>query len=122
MQILPARKQETPVNRKLKTIAPVLAVLVLASVNTFAADGAAPSSGMSDNAARAIAGGFAMAIAAAGAALAQGKGLAAACTATARNPQAGGRIFTMMLIGLAFIETMALYMFVISFVKLLKDL
>ncbi len=107
--------------RKIKTIAPALAILAFASMNTFAADGAVASSGMSDTAWKAIAGGFAMAIAAYGAASAQGKGLAAACTATARNPQAGGRIFTMMLIGLAFIETMALYMFVISFVKLLKE-
>jgi F-type H+-transporting ATPase subunit c len=108
--------------RKLKTLVPALAVLALASVNTFA-QGAAENSGhfaMSDDAWKAIAAGFAMAIAAYGAASAQGKGLAAACTATARNPQAGGRIFTMMLIGLAFIETMALYMFVISFTKLLK--
>jgi len=109
--------------RKIKTIAPALAILAFASMNTFAAEaGAAVSTGgMSDTAWKAIAGGFAMAIAAYGAASAQGKGLAAACTATARNPQAGGRIFTMMLIGLAFIETMALYMFVISFVKLLKE-
>jgi F-type H+-transporting ATPase subunit c len=105
--------------RKIKTIAPALAVLALASMNTFAADGATGGFQMTDKAWMSFTAGLAMAIAAYGAASAQGKGLAAACTATARNPQAGGRIFTMMLIGLAFIETMALYMFVISYTKLL---
>lgn len=107
--------------RKIKTLAPAIALLALASTSTFA-QGTAEATGhfaMSDKAWMALTAGLAMAIAAYGAASAQGKGLAAACTATARNPQAGGRIFTMMLIGLAFIETMALYMFVISYTKLL---
>ena len=105
-------------NRKMKTIASTLALLALASTSTFAEGAATSGFQMSDTGWKALTAGFAMAIAAAGAATAQGKGLAAACTATARNPQAGGRIFTMMIIGLAFIETMALYVFVISFVKL----
>ena len=107
--------------RKLKTLVPALAVLALASTSTFA-QGAAENSGhfsMSDNAWKAIAAGFAMSIAAYGAASAQGKGLAAACTATARNPQAGGRIFTMMLLGLAFIESLVLFTFLVCYTKIL---
>ena len=94
--------------RKLKTIAPALALLALASAPTYAADCA-----MSDSSWKFVASGFGMAIAAAVCAFSQSRGIAAACTSTARNPQAGGRIFTMMLLGLAFIETMALLTFVI---------
>lgn len=54
---------------------------------------------------------FAVAIAAAIASLGDGKAIAAACEGTARNPTAGGRIFTMMILGLALIETLVLFTF-----------
>ena len=97
--------------RKLLTIAPALAVLALASVSTFAQDTA--GSHFSDTGLKFIAAGFGMGIAAAAAAFSQSRGIAASVTATARNPQAGGRIFTMMLLGLAFIESLVLFTFVI---------
>jgi F-type H+-transporting ATPase subunit c len=56
-------------------------------------------------------GAFAVAIAAFGGALGQGKAVAAACEGTARNPGAGPRLFTMMILGLALIETLALLTF-----------
>ena len=56
-------------------------------------------------------GSFAVGIAAFGAALGDGKAIAAACEGTARNPGAGGRIFTMLILGLALIETLVLFTF-----------
>jgi F-type H+-transporting ATPase subunit c len=52
---------------------------------------------------------FAVAIAAFGGALGDGRAIAAACEGTARNPAAGGRIFTMLILGLALIETLVLF-------------
>ena len=56
-------------------------------------------------------GSFAVGIAAFGGALGDGRAIAAACEGTARNPGAGGRIFTMLLLGLALIETLVLFTF-----------
>ena len=56
-------------------------------------------------------GSFAVGIAAFGAALGDGRAIAAACEGTARNPGAGGRIFTMLILGLALIETLVLFTF-----------
>jgi F-type H+-transporting ATPase subunit c len=54
-----------------------------------------------------------MAAAVIGAALGQGKAIAASVEATARQPEAGGRIFTAMILGVAFIETLVLFTFAI---------
>lgn len=56
-------------------------------------------------------------IAALGGALGQGKATAAALEGIARNPAAAGKIFTPMIIGLALIESLVLYAFVIAFLK-----
>ena len=64
-----------------------------------------------------LTGAFAVAIAALGGALGDGRAIAAACEGTARNPAAGGRIFTMMLIGLALIETLVLFTFAMAFLE-----
>ncbi|CAM2008408.1 ATP synthase F0 subunit C [Acanthopleuribacter pedis] len=58
-----------------------------------------------------------MAIAASITGLAQGKAIAAACEGIARNPGAAGNIRTTMIIGLALIESLALYTLVIVFVQ-----
>ena len=60
---------------------------------------------------------FAVAIAAFGGALGDGRAIAAACEGTARNPGAGGRIFTMLLLGLALIETLVLFTFLTLFIR-----
>jgi F-type H+-transporting ATPase subunit c len=59
--------------------------------------------------------GFAMAIASAVCGLAQGKAIAAAVEGMARNPGAAAAIQLAMLIGLAFIESLALYVLLIAF-------
>ncbi|MFP4400093.1 MAG: ATP synthase F0 subunit C, partial [Desulfonatronovibrio sp.] len=57
-----------------------------------------------------------MAIAAFGCGIGQGLGLKAACDGTARNPEAGGKITVTMLIGLAMIESLAIYALVINLI------
>lgn len=65
-----------------------------------------------------LAAAFAIAIAAFGGAIGQAKAAAAALDGIARNPAAQGKIFVPMIIGLALIESLVLYAFVIAFVKI----
>lgn len=51
------------------------------------------------------------------AALGHGKIASAACEGAARNPGAAGRIQTMMLLGLAFVETCVIFTLLIIFLK-----
>lgn len=63
-----------------------------------------------------LTGGFAMAIGSAAAAFAQGKAIAAALDGIARQPSAAGRIQTAMIIGLAMIESLAIYVLLIALI------
>lgn len=80
----------------------------------FAQEGAA---GPSDPYAS-LAAALAIALAVIGGAISQGKTAAAALEGIARNPAAQGKIFVPMIIGLALIESLVLYAFVIAFVKI----
>ena len=62
--------------------------------------------------------GFAMAFAAGLCALGQGKAIAAAVDAMARQPGAAARIQTAMIIGLALIESLAIYVLVVAMILL----
>src|SRR6267142_2750674 len=64
-----------------------------------------------------ISAGFAMAIASSVCGLAQGKAISAACEGLARNPGAAPAIRFALLLGLALIESLAIYTLVIIFVK-----
>jgi len=57
-----------------------------------------------------------IAIGAFGAAIAQGKSIVAALEGIARQPQSAGEIRTTMIIGLALIESLAIYCLVISLI------
>ena len=88
----------------------LLATFVLATP-MFAQEGAAaaaPRGGLLTTA-------FAMAIASGLCALAQGRALAASAEAIARNPGAGNVIRGALILGLAFIESLALFTLVIIF-------
>jgi F-type H+-transporting ATPase subunit c len=63
----------------------------------------------------ALAGGLGVGIAAVGAGLGQGRAVAAAMESIGRNPNAAGNIQTPMIIGIAFMEALAIYAFVIAF-------
>jgi F-type H+-transporting ATPase subunit c len=58
-----------------------------------------------------------MAIAAFGGALGQGKVASSACEGIARNPGAAGAIRAAMILGLVFIETLALFTLAIIMLK-----
>lgn len=94
-------------------IALTTTLLASAAFAEDAATGAAHASG--DHGLIAIGAGLAIGIAALGGALGQGKTAASALEGIARNPQAQGKIFTPMIIGLALIESLVIYAFVIAF-------
>ncbi|WP_461209633.1 ATP synthase F0 subunit C [Desulfocurvus sp. DL9XJH121] len=62
-----------------------------------------------------------MAIAAAGCGIGQGMGLKAACEGTARNPEASGKIQVMLILGLAFVESLAIYALVVNLLLLFAN-
>jgi F-type H+-transporting ATPase subunit c len=95
----------------------MLATTLVLGVAAFAvaAEGAAGQGDSSAKAAIALAAGLAIGAAAFGAALGQGRMAAAAMESIGRNPNAADRIQLPMILGLAFIEALALYGFVIAF-------
>lgn len=48
----------------------------------------------------------------------QGMGLKGACEGTARNPEAGGKVQVMLILGLAFVESLAIYALVVNLILL----
>jgi F-type H+-transporting ATPase subunit c len=62
----------------------------------------------------ALAKGFAVGIAALGCALGQGKIVSTALDGISRNPGASGQIFTPMLLGVAFVETLLIFTLFLS--------
>jgi F-type H+-transporting ATPase subunit c len=94
-------------------VAFVAVILIAPSAFAEEAAGAAGGKGL-----LAIAAGFGMALAAFGAALGQGRIASAACEGMARNPGAAAAIRAAMILGLVFVETLALFTLVIIFVKI----
>jgi F-type H+-transporting ATPase subunit c len=88
-----------------------LSALLLATP-AFAFDSAAPALNLVP-----LAAGLSMAIAAGLCGLGQGKATASATEALARNPGARPGIFVFLILGLAFIESLALFTFAIIFIK-----
>ena len=86
----------------------LLLTLGMATV-AFAADDSAKMASALIFASVALACGFGIAIAAWGTATAMGKAITAAMEGTARNPEAGGKIMTTMIIGLALVEALCIY-------------
>lgn len=92
----------------------LLVAVLLVAPGAFAQDSGAAGGGKG---ALAIAAGFGMAIAAFGAAFGQGKVASSACEGIARNPGAAGPIRASMILGLVFIETLALFTLAIIMLK-----
>jgi len=93
---------------------------ILATAMTALAQAPVEAGGVADNAFsvnkyRAIAAGVGFAIAVFGGALGQSRIGAAACEGAARNPGAAGRIQTMMILGLALIESLVLFALLVVF-------
>ena len=94
-------------------MAPLLTGLgtFFATTPAFAAD----ASAMGDKGLIAVGAGIAIGVAAVGAGLGQGRAVAAAMESIGRNPNAADRIQTPMIIGIAFMEALAIYALVIAF-------
>ena len=102
----------------LKKVAIFALTLLVLVVPTFAQ--AAQDNESTVNSSKALAGALSIigfAIAAGLGALGQGKIGAAALEGTARNPSASGKIQTMMILGLAFVESLVIFALVITFAK-----
>jgi F-type H+-transporting ATPase subunit c len=95
--------------RTMKFVFMAMAAVLLATP-AFAQAAAAPVSPWTP-----IAAGLGMALAAGLCGLGQGRATASATEALARNPGARPGIFTFLILGLAFIESLALFTFVIIF-------
>jgi len=95
----------------------LLTFVFLAIVLTVVAAPASAQSGPSDKAWGYITAGFSMAIASAVCGLAQARAAAAACEGMARNPGSAGDIRIALVLGLALIESLALYTLLIVFMK-----
>ena len=85
----------------------------------FSSSAFAQSVGAADNvysmyAMFAMGAGLAIGLAAIGGALGQGRAAAAALEGIARNPGASGKLFTPLILGLALIESLVIYAFVIA--------
>ncbi|OGP97802.1 MAG: hypothetical protein A2W10_05555 [Deltaproteobacteria bacterium RBG_16_55_12] len=100
--------------KKLLLVLGVVAMGLLDSGVAMAAAEAAEGA-VGAKAAIAIAAGLAIGLAAFGAALGQGRMAAAAMESIGRNPNAAPRIQLPMILGLAFIEALAIYALIIAF-------
>ena len=65
-----------------------------------------------------IAAGIGMGIGSFGTGIGQGLAIKAACEGVARNPGASGKIMTIMMVGLAMVESLAIYVFVVAMIIL----
>ena len=97
---------------KLAKVLPVAVALLAVSGTAFAQDGGDPNLWKGYVG---LGAGIAMAFGVLGAGIGQGIAAAKAFEGIARNPQAAGKIQTPMLIGLAFIESLAIYALVIAY-------
>lgn len=91
----------------------ILTTLMLLAIagSAFAEDGSGSGRGLI-----AIGAGLGLGLAGAGAGVGQGRAVAAALESIGRNPNATDRVFTPMIIGLAFMEALAIYALVIAFI------
>ena len=98
-----------------KKLSWMLGTLVLAVMGPGLALAQQEAGGSSSDGYIALAAGLGIGIAAVGAGLGQGRAVAAAMESIGRNPNAADRIQTPMIIGIAFMEALAIYALVIAF-------
>ena len=68
-----------------------------------------------------IAAGIGMGLGSFGTGIGQGLAIKSACEGVARNPGASGKILTTMMIGLAMVESLAIYVFVVAMIILFAN-
>jgi len=101
--------------RRVSKLLFVVGAVLLCAVPAFAQ--ASPAAVDNNIGLKALAAGIGFAIAVFGGALGQSRIGAAACEGAARNPGAAGKIQTMMILGLALIESLVLFALLIVFIK-----
>lgn len=104
---------------RIVAILTTFALTLLTTSIAFAAEADAALAGAgSGRGAVAIGAGLAIGIAAFGGAMGQGRAAAAALEGIARNPGASDKVFTPMLLALAFMESLVIFAFLVAFVAL----
>lgn len=110
-------------------LSPLLLTMIFVfsfAVLAFAEEAAAPSTGVTNSkifyyALAALGCGLAIGLAALGTGIGQGIGLSRACEGVARNPGVSGKITTTLIIGLAMIESLAIYALVVVLIILFMN-
>jgi F-type H+-transporting ATPase subunit c len=92
-----------------------LAVLAVVG-NVFGQEGAQGAAGNFGAGLGALGAGLALGLAGLGAGIGQGRAVGSAMESIGRNPNSADRVFTPMIIGLAFMEALAIYALVIAFI------
>ena len=100
--------------KKLLGLATMIATFAI-TATAFAQESAAGSNSFDMYGWGLLAAGLGIGIAAFGGALGQGRTAAAALEGIARNPNASGKLFTPMILGLALIESLVIYALIISY-------
>jgi len=103
-------------SKVVRLVLSVVAVLAVSAMSAFAAEAGADAS--SAKWAVYLAAGLGMGIAAFGTGIGQGLAVAGAVEGISRNPGASGKIMTPMIIGLAMIESLAIYALVVALILL----
>ena len=93
----------------------MIAMLAFAGIAMAAEGGAKDSMFLSYTV---LAAGLAIGLGAIGSGIGMGSAIGGACEGTSRNPEAGGKILTTMLIGLAMIESLTIYALIIALLLL----
>lgn len=96
----------------------LFAVTTLASAAVFAQEAAQAASNSSSAGLVAIGAGIAIGLAVFGGTSAQGKAAASALEGIARNPAAGDKLFTPLILSLALIESLVILAFLVAFIKI----
>ncbi len=93
-----------------------IGVVIFGCYAAWAGEGAEKAPQLADSVKQwlGLAAGLGLALAAFGGALGQSRAISAALEGIARNPGADKKIFTPLIIGLAFIESLVIYVFVIA--------
>ena len=106
--------------RTLIGVVTMVFVLGIASLAFAGEDSAVKAAGLWVFFGIAIACGIVIGMAALGTGIGMGNAINGALQGTARNPEAGGKIMTTMIIGLALIESLCIYALVICFILVFK--
>jgi F-type H+-transporting ATPase subunit c len=102
-------------SKKKLALATTAALSTLASSTAFAQEAASGAGGTGAQAMAALGAGLAIGLGVIGGGLGQGRAAAAALEGISRNPGAAPRIQTPMILGLALIESLVLFSFLIAF-------